>query len=58
MRYIFILGVLVGIWVGWYGAITFVISVIDRREGVMTVEDWSRMRELRGQLETSKILFF
>ena len=51
-------GFIVGLWIGWFLAINFTLSVIDRKQGVMSVEDWSRMRELTVQLKKDRILFF
>lgn len=51
-------GFIIGLWVGWFLAINFTLSIIERKQGVMSVEDWSRMRELTVQLKKDRILFF
>lgn len=51
-------GFIIGLWVGWFLAINFTLSIIERKQGVMSVEDWSRMRELTTQLKKDRILFF
>lgn len=57
-KVILFLGILLGLWIGWYIAISYCISVIDRRGSVMKIEDWSRLKEIRDQLQEDKILFF
>lgn len=51
-------GFILGLWIGWFLAINFTLDVIERKQGVMSVEDWSRMRELTIQLKKDRILFF
>lgn len=51
-------GFVVGIWFGWFMAINYTLNIIERKQSVMTVQDWSRMRELTIQLKKDRILFF
>jgi hypothetical protein len=51
-------GFVIGFWFGWYMAINYVIHTIERKQNVMPVQDWSRMRDLSVQLNDSKFLFF
>jgi len=57
-RVFLFLGMLIGLFLGWFMAINYSISVIDRRHSVMTIEDWSRLKDVRDQLSDDKILFF
>lgn len=57
-RVFLFLGMLLGLFLGWFMAINYSISVIDRRHSVMTIEDWSRLKDVRDQLSDDKILFF
>lgn len=56
-KLLFFLGVLSGVWMGWFFAINYSIDLIDRRTSVMRVEDWSRLKELRDQLVKDRVLF-
>lgn len=56
-KLLFFLGVLLGVWMGWFFAISYSIDLIDRRTSVMRVEDWSRLKELRDQLVKDRVLF-
>jgi hypothetical protein len=58
MKFGIFFGLILGVWFGWFFAINYTITVIERKQGVMTVEDWSRMRELTLQLRKDKMLFF
>lgn len=55
---LFAVSLVAGIWIGWFMAMNYTLGVIERKQGVMTVEDWSRMRELTVQLKRDRILFF
>ena len=52
------IGLLFGIWFGWLMAVSFCISTIDQKQEVMTIQDWSRLKELKQILEKQKFLFF
>ena len=52
------IGLLFGIWFGWLMAVNFCISTIDQKQEVMTIQDWSRLKELKQILEKQKFLFF
>lgn len=56
-KLLFFLGALLGVWMGWFFAIHYSIDLIDRRASVMTIEDWSRLKELRDQLVKDRVLF-
>jgi hypothetical protein len=43
---------------GWFIAIQYSISVLNRKHDIIPIEDYSRLREIEVQLSKDRFLWF
>jgi hypothetical protein len=57
-RFYLFIGLVLGIQMGWFIAIQYSISVLNRKHDIIPIEDYSRLREIEVQLSKDRFLWF
>jgi len=58
MKIYLLLGLIIGTEIGWYMGTGYGIHLIAKKQEVMPIEDYSRLRDIERELDNSRWLYF